>query len=117
MLRNGLSRFLDPVTASKVRFIDGSDVDATLDMFLPTELSAWVKEEIRLNQIRPLPEAQSCSGYWKQPANPSDHDPRGCDSYVRKYLSGAIVDSHIPHPNIVEDMKIDTSQVEFAERV
>ncbi|XP_006817412.1 phosphatidylinositol transfer protein 3-like [Saccoglossus kowalevskii] len=96
------------------------------------ELVQWVNEEITLNKEVPLRDTQT--NFWNMPSNPADHDPRGCLTYVNKYLNTHFkeatpveslvmtmapkIKKHRPHPNILDDLRdrADEAAIEKAER-
>ncbi|CAG2239508.1 unnamed protein product [Mytilus edulis] len=75
----------------------------------PSELTDWILEEMRQNKIKPLPSTQR--EFWNKPSDSGRHDPRGCSSYIEKYIersekeNAAIEIVHKAHPNIMDSIK------------
>lgn len=97
--------FIHPNTASKVRLVKSkSKVKQTFMELFPTELADWILEEMRLNKLRPMPKSQK--EFWKKPPTGVHHDPRGCPSYVEKYVdilsTQGFTNNHKPHPNVID---------------
>lgn len=100
--------FIHPNTTAKVKLIKSkSKVKETFQDLFPSELADWLLEEMRLNKIHPLPVTQK--EFWNKPGKSMTHDPRGCPSYVTKYINtvknGECCDNqHKPHPNIMDSV-------------
>lgn len=81
--------------------------------YFPEDLSAWLMEEIALNRQNPVPLSQR--EFWNPPHDPGSHDPRGCPSYVQKYVLPSLgrdlrfvpgkKKPHCPHPNIIDALR------------
>ncbi|KAL5021533.1 hypothetical protein ScPMuIL_000688 [Solemya velum] len=103
--------FLHPNTLAKMKLIRSKrKVVSTFQKYFPDELVTWLREEIKLNKQKPLPTFQA--EFWKRPSRKSDHDPRGCPSYVEQYLENYEGNTfsnkhspHKPHPNIVDSIE------------
>ncbi|XP_064611503.1 protein real-time-like isoform X2 [Liolophura sinensis] len=122
--------FLHSNTISKMKLIRSKDkVVQTFQRYFPEELTTWLIEEISLNKRHPLPGPQAT--FWEKPAAISAHDPRGCPSYVTRYIDPCVADKrrknssgqcdHRPHPNIVDSIQGTVKEVsltpeELAER-
>ena len=110
-----LKPFIDDHTYNKMVVFNGTDDElrSTLARVIEgdNDIVDWALEEVRQNRVRPLPTAQR--NYFEAPRGKESHDPRGCKSYVKKYLSpvdvsdGRLmwVDGHLPHPNIADRMR------------
>ena len=83
---NVIARFLHPSVRLKIGFRRGKDITAALRERFDDESVGWLLEEMRLNQLNPLPSAQTHANFWKDPAGSQVHDPRGTPAYV-KFLS------------------------------
>lgn len=103
--------FVAPQTAAKLCFLPSP---LTLEMLISEnmgeELSTWLLEEVRLNLERPIRESQR--QFWEAPPSLTGHDPRGCRSYVDRFLlpyyrklENNEATFHHPHPNIVESLR------------
>ncbi|XP_076470077.1 uncharacterized protein LOC143300353 [Babylonia areolata] len=86
-----MKQFLHPNTAAKLRMArTKAKMSELFSQLFSPELTAWLMEEIALNKQKPLPRPQL--EFWNPPpASPRDgggkaHDPRGCRSYVEKYV-------------------------------
>lgn len=97
--------FLHPNTVAKMKLVRSKD--KYLKMFqnyFDDEFTDWLMEEIRLNKQKPLSKTQA--EFWNCPGEQSKHDPRGCPSYIAKYIdnfdSADTSSIHRPHPNIVD---------------
>ncbi|XP_063439935.1 uncharacterized protein LOC134721112 isoform X2 [Mytilus trossulus] len=102
--------FIHPNTSSKVKLVKSkSKVKQTFLEVFPSELTDWILEEMRQNKIKPLPSTQR--EFWNKPADTGRHDPRGCLSYVEKYIersekeNAAIEIEHKAHPNMIDSIK------------
>ncbi|KAF7257840.1 hypothetical protein EG68_07128 [Paragonimus skrjabini miyazakii] len=110
--------FVDPITRKKVIFVKKGQIEKVFDEYFGPETSAWLQEEIRLNKMD-ISEAQR--RFWEAPTRPGVHDPRGTSTYVQKYiepmekrrqqnatelisLSSLGHQTHMPHPNIVQQL-------------
>ncbi|KAL8590567.1 hypothetical protein ACOMHN_011003 [Nucella lapillus] len=80
-----MKQFLHPNTVAKVKMARSKAKVAEIfsHLFSP-ELSAWMQEEIALNKHKPLSRTQL--EFWNPLQEGQQHDPRGCESYVKKYL-------------------------------
>lgn len=100
--------FIHPNTVSKVKLIKSkSKVKQTFQDLFPLELSNWLLEEMKLNKTHPLISTQK--EFWNKPQDIMAHDPRGCPSYVDKYIntigkSESCEKAHKPHPNIISSV-------------
>ncbi|XP_077983391.1 phosphatidylinositol transfer protein 3-like [Glandiceps talaboti] len=125
--------FLNSNTIDKVHLHRSPEkIDAIFRDLFSDELVQWLYEESRLNKEDPLTDLQQF--FWKMPHNPADHDPRGCQFYVHKYLDTFFketspveslvlnivpkVKKHKPHPNILGDLKerADEAAIEREDR-
>ncbi|XP_070575173.1 phosphatidylinositol transfer protein 3-like [Ptychodera flava] len=125
--------FLNSNTIDKVLLHRNPEkIDSLFREMFDEELVHWIHEESNLNKEEPLTDLQQC--FWKMPNNPADHDPRGCRTYIHKYLDTYYKDAtaveslvltivpktrkHKPHPNILDDLKerADEAAFEKAER-
>lgn len=122
--------FLHSNTISKMKLIRSKDkVIQTFQRYFPEELTTWLLDEISLNKRHPLPGPQAT--FWEKPAAISAHDPRGCPSYVSRFIDAYEADkrrknspgqcNHRPHPNIVDFIQgtvkeVSLSPEELAER-
>ena len=79
--------------------------------YFSEEMIQWLTEEIKLNKRKPMLASQR--EFWAKPEDPKAHDPRGCPSYVAKYIDpyltkskekGAEFTLHKPHPNVVDEL-------------
>lgn len=102
--------FIHPNTSSKVKLVKSkSKVKQTFLEVFPSELTEWILEEMRQNKIKPLPSTQR--EFWNKPSDSGRHDPRGCFSYVEKYIdrsekeNAAFEILHKGHPNIMDSIK------------
>lgn len=101
-----IKRFVDPNTVAKVRFVStGPQLRATLEELFPPELARWLEVEIDRNSKATLEPTQQL--WWQAPPAGETHDPRGCASYVARYLQPGQPPSelsargnHRPHPSI-----------------
>ncbi|KAF5401084.1 Random slug protein 5 [Paragonimus heterotremus] len=108
--------FVDPNTVKKVKLVKKDKIDRVFDEAFGLETSTWLKEELRLNRTD-ISEAQR--RFWEGPRLKGTHDPRGTQSYVKKYieplenrrktrptelLTRATLGqrTHLPHPNILQ---------------
>ncbi|OWF45087.1 uncharacterized protein LOC110457500 [Mizuhopecten yessoensis] len=97
--------FLHPNTVAKMKLVRSKDKYMKLfEIYFNEELTEWLLEEIRLNKNKPLSKTQF--EFWNPPVEQGTHDPRGCPSYVTKYIDTfKLTDylcTHLPHPNIVD---------------
>eukprot|EP00735_Rhodelphis_limneticus_P006238 TRINITY_DN18619_c0_g1::TRINITY_DN18619_c0_g1_i1::g.1072::m.1072 TRINITY_DN18619_c0_g1::TRINITY_DN18619_c0_g1_i1::g.1072 ORF type:complete len:375 (+),score=40.74,sp/Q55CU8/RSC5_DICDI/25.74/5e-19,CRAL_TRIO/PF00650.15/3.5e-27,CRAL_TRIO_N/PF03765.10/6.5e-05,CRAL_TRIO_N/PF03765.10/4.7e+03,CRAL_TRIO_2/PF13716.1/1.6e+03,CRAL_TRIO_2/PF13716.1/0.024,Metal_resist/PF13801.1/0.019,Zip/PF02535.17/9.5 TRINITY_DN18619_c0_g1_i1:66-1127(+) len=94
-----ISRFIDPKTGGKIRFLHGAKTEDLAEIF-DTELTQWLMKEIKEN--KGLPKNKKQLEFWKKPSNASDHDPRGCESYIKAYIDieHPPENGHRVHPNI-----------------
>ncbi len=105
---NAIKVFLHPNTVAKMALIRGKKkVRETFDRYFSEDLRDWLLTEIKLNKQSSIPKSQM--QFWKKPDNPTDHYPRGCPSYVEKYIdikhnqkASSGTKCHIPHPNIMD---------------
>ena len=97
---NAFKVFLHPNTVAKMQLLrKKSKYRAKFVELFDEDLSSWLIEEIRLNKQRPL--AASQREFWKAPTPPPPppaaktstrnesktiHDPRGCQSYVKRFI-------------------------------
>ncbi|XP_076109923.1 phosphatidylinositol transfer protein 3-like isoform X2 [Mytilus galloprovincialis] len=102
--------FIHPNTSSKVKLVKSkSKVKQTFLEVFPSELTDWILEEMRQNKIKPLPSTQR--EFWNKPSDSGRHDPRGCSSYIEKYIersekeNAAFEILHKAHPNIMDSIK------------
>ncbi|WAR12894.1 PITC-like protein [Mya arenaria] len=103
--------FICQRTASKLRVHRHQHkIDEELNEHFPDELKSWLTEEISRNKSHPIAESQK--SFWKKS---DDHDPRGCDSYVKGYLDNFNVSDYkesktmyLPHHNILETLISDS---------
>ena len=101
-------------------------VRATFDQYFSEELTDWLLAEMKLNKREPLPASQL--HFWDKPKNDDSgdhHDPRGCPSYVCKYIdtmsstegkdieqgASSCARIHKPHPNIIDAIHNRITQV------
>ncbi|XP_060083847.1 uncharacterized protein LOC132563105 [Ylistrum balloti] len=113
--------FLHPNTIAKMRLVRSKDKYLKLfENYFDNELTEWLLEEIRLNKTKPLSKTQV--EFWNPPVDQSAHDPRGCPSYVTKYIDNLDPSdsslTHRPHPNIVDSASgtVQTISVSSEER-
>lgn len=71
-------------------------------------------DEIKLNKHKPLSKTQT--EFWNPPKDENAHDPRGCSSYVKKYIDAQMRPSdtsflHKPHPNITDSLRGEVKTV------
>nr|VZI08826.1 unnamed protein product [Spirometra erinaceieuropaei] len=93
-----IRKFLDPVTADKMVFLDKKDISTGLRERFDEDTAKWVEMEIELN--REITDDQR--RFWEKPEH-GLHDPRGSPAYVREYLDVYTSTSdYQPHPNIVD---------------
>ncbi|KAK3085499.1 hypothetical protein FSP39_004253 [Pinctada imbricata] len=105
---NAVKVFLHKNTVAKMKLVRTKTKYIPLfQKYFPDELTDWLIEEIKRNKQTPLPASQ-CA-FWEKPEIESDHDPRGCPSYVKNFVETyARSDSknvHKPHPNIINALK------------
>lgn len=107
--------FIHPNTVAKVKLIKSkSKVKQTFQDIFPPELSNWLLEEMKLNKTHPLISTQK--EFWNKPKDSMAHDPRGCPSYVDKYIntigkSESCEKTHKPHPNIISSVLEEVKHV------
>lgn len=120
---NATKVFLCPKTAAKMTLPGNKrKIKETFDKYFSEELSDWLLTEIKLNKQEPLPQSQI--RFWEKPKQLGDHDPRGCPSYVAKYIDSlprghtsatsatcSRSRAHKPHPNIVDGLHNRVGQV------
>ncbi|XP_062621014.1 phosphatidylinositol transfer protein 3-like [Saccostrea cucullata] len=102
--------FLQANTASKVKLVRPmSKVKETFQEYFSDELTNWLLEEIKLNKKPPLCESQK--QFWACPEKEGSHDPRGCPSYVSKYVEKYFEKKelskqrvHKPFPPIIDSL-------------
>lgn len=107
---NAFKIFLHPNTVAKMHLLRSKKkVKEEFEKLFSPELNKWLLEEIKLNKKKPLVLSQR--EFWRAPEDSSTHDPRGCASYVAKYVEPFldIVSkdphrTHRPHPNIVDTL-------------
>ena len=113
---NAIKVFLHRNTVAKMSLVRGKKkVRETFDEHFSEELRDWLLAEMKLNKQEPLPHGQL--HFWEQPKPDSNHDPRGCPSYVKKYVDVMSVSeqsatsvqvgatcsrTHKVHPNIID---------------
>ena len=113
---NAIKVFLHPNTVAKMTLVRGKKkVRETFNEYFSEELRDWLLSEMKLNKQEPLPHSQL--HFWEQPNTDSNHDPRGCLSYVKKFIDvmsiseqsatsvqdGATCSrTHKVHPNIID---------------
>lgn len=103
-----IKHFVPPATAKKVHAErHHHKVEEVFTELFPDELRDWLLDEMRLNKLHPVPKEQK--EFWK--ARDSGHDPRGCNSYVEKYIVNFPKDEYspkklmyLPHPNILKSI-------------
>lgn len=108
---NAIKVFLHQNTVAKVRLIKSKrKISEEFKKLFDTELHEWLLEEMKLNKEKPISPGQKA--FWKSPEAPATHDPRGCPSYIRNYVipflkncSKSPLNTHKPHPNIVDELK------------
>ncbi|XP_033754934.1 uncharacterized protein LOC117337900 [Pecten maximus] len=96
--------FLHPNTVAKMKLVRSKDKYLRLfQTYFDDELTNWLMEEIRLNKSKPLSKTQI--EFWNPPDEQSKHDPRGCSSYITKFIDSFDRShsslTHRPHPNIL----------------
>lgn len=102
---------IDPNTRCKIHlYRDKLKLREKFCDLFPSDLRFWLFNEIELNQNSQYPKAQKT--FWKY--NHGDmHDPRGCASYVQKYVDNITLadyeDSfdksfHLPHKNVLDEV-------------
>jgi hypothetical protein len=100
-----IKAFLHPNTTAKMQLVRSKKkINEAFGKYFSDELSNWLLEEMALNKQKPLLSSQR--EFWKAPPNGAAHDPRGCKSYVEKYVemwdsNASAVATHKPHPNII----------------
>ncbi|KAH3711005.1 hypothetical protein DPMN_070504 [Dreissena polymorpha] len=108
---HAMRRFIDQNTRSKIHlYRDKPRLQEKFHNLFPCELREWLFNEINLNLNSQYPKAQKT--FWKY--NHGDmHDPRGCASYVQKYVDNITLadyeDSfdrtfHLPHKNVLDEV-------------
>lgn len=119
--------FVDPVTVKKVKLVRKEKINRVFDESFGPELSNWLKDELVLNKTN-ITEVQR--KFWESPSQPGQHDPRGTNSYIKKYIeplqyrrqtnpteliSRATVgpDKHLPHPNLLQYINGQLKNVEL----
>jgi hypothetical protein len=140
---NAFKVFLDPNTVAKMQLLrKKSKFSKAFTEHFDAELSSWVMEEVKLNKklTKHRTSYNPQREFWKAPETPTvdgavgaaatkpsatTHDPRGCPSYVKKYIDTFLSSSnkwqpgqqpiHHPHPNIVDELRgvikqVDTTQ-------
>ncbi|KAM7533654.1 hypothetical protein Aperf_G00000122501 [Anoplocephala perfoliata] len=96
-----VKQFLDPVTASKMTFIQPDKLKEELREICNESTADWLETEIQLNKN--ITEAQL--RFWEKPSG-GVHDPRGTDEYIKDYVEcKAPPNGFEPHPNIVDIQK------------
>ena len=103
--------FLHKNTVAKMKLVrTKSKYLPVFQEYFSEELSSWLSEEINMNKQSPMPVSQMT--FWQKPTLPSEHDPRGCPSYVKNYVDVYVKNNetagkrrHKPHPNIIDELK------------
>ena len=104
-----LRKILPAKGVAKVKLVRSKEkMNDVFARYFDLELSDWLMTEITLNKQIPLSESQR--HFWKPPENvacfENIHDPRGCPTYVSKYLDRlqnceTFYQNHLPHPIIL----------------
>lgn len=108
-----IKAFMHPNTVAKVRMArNKAKVVEMFSQLFSAELSTWMQEEIALNKHKPLSRSQL--EFWNPPQDGQVHDPRGCQSYIQKYLDTfpKTVQSNGSSPQVEDTVTAKTSSPE-----
>ena len=105
-----ISVFLHPNTLAKVHLLRSKrKYHEAFQKYFSEEMVTWLMDEISLNKQSPLSGSQR--RFWEKPESDTQHDPRGCPSYVSQYIDSYITRAqqskdreyfHKPHPSVVD---------------
>lgn len=90
---NAFKVFLHPNTVAKMQLLrKKTKYRAKFADLFDEELATWLIEEVKLNKLRPMAATQR--QFWKSAGGneASGHDPRGCPSYIRRYVDTFLSD-------------------------
>ena len=77
--------FIDENSADKMKLVSKQQkMHALFEELFDPEMAKWISDEIKLNRQDPVPPGQK--EFWKPPVVSCQHDPRGCQKYVTKFV-------------------------------